>query len=371
MLRPISIVAPILLVALACNKKSGDSTGPSPSVSAAAASSSASAKPTQGPPIDVTLTCVASAHASSEQKSHPASHAFDEDTQTAWNDSAPDGTGQWVEAKLRPGTFVDHVEVGAGWSTKTADGQDLWPLNSSFKTMHVTWDGGSADVQFNRATDRGVKKEVKIGAVTSFVRFTATAVDKGKSADLCLDDAIVVGNCAADCESAANACADTMFVQLATVPSTTAETFDFPITHKMLQGHPDLVGARVVEATRNGQRVMGAVAKNKCQADAILRLAKAWDVIQSTAVCEKLTLRREVWPVDAAMGAQPRVSSAERPKPPGGPSCPAGWQMNDTCLHYGQAPDPKLCCFKPCNANSDCPAGKTCHPDPPWQSYCE
>jgi hypothetical protein len=313
MLRRVSVIATLLLVALACNKKSGDSsTATSASASAAAAPS---AKP-QGPPIDVTLTCVASAQASSEQKSHPAAHAFDEDMQTAWNDSAPDGTGQWVEARLRQGTFVDHVEVGGGWSTKTADGQDLWPLNSSFKTMKVTWDGGSADVQFNRATDRGVKKEVKIGAVTSFVRFTATAVDKGKSADLCLDDAIVIGSCASDCDGAANACADMTFVQLATVPSTTAESYAFPLTRKMLQGHADLVGARVVEATRNGQRVMGAVTKNRCQADAIVRLAHAWEVIQPTALCEKLTVRRDVWTIDAAMGAQPRVSSAERPKPP-------------------------------------------------------
>lgn len=313
MLTRLSLVAPVLFVALACSKKSGD-TSPAPSASASASAAAASAKPPQGPPIDVTLTCVVSANASSEQKSHPALHAFDEDTQTAWNDQAPDGTGQWVEAKLRPGTFVDHVEVGGGWSAKTGDGQDLWPLNASFKTMKVTWDGGSAEVEFNRATDRGVKKAVKIGAVTTFVRFTATAVDKGKSADLCLDDAIVVGNCASDCESAANACADTTFVQLATVPATTAATYEFPLTRKMLQGHPDLVGVRVVEATKGDKRVMGAVAKNKCQADAIVRLAHAWEVVQPTALCEKLTVKRDVWTIDAAMGAQPRVSSAERPK---------------------------------------------------------
>jgi hypothetical protein len=330
MIKRLGLVAPLVILAAACSKKSSDAVVPAPSASAAA-----SAKPAPAP-ADVTLTCVASAQASSEQKSHPAAHAFDGDSRTAWNDQAPDGTGQWVEARLRPGTFVDHVEVGGGWSATTGDGQDLWKLNSSYKTMHVTWDGGGADVQFDRAADRGAKKKVAIGAVTAFIRFTATAVDRGKFADLCLDDAIVIGNCASDCDSAANACADTLFVQLATLNSSTSETYNFPLTRKMLQGNADLVGARIVEATRGGQRVMGAVAKNRCQADAIMRLAHAWEIIQPTTLCEKLTVRREVWPIDAAMGAQPRVSSAERPKPPignkgddeckktGGESCGAG-----------------------------------------------
>jgi hypothetical protein len=162
-------VAPlvVVVVAVACNKKPGDGS-PTPGASASASATA----------IDVTLTCVASAQASSEQKDHPAAHAFDENPQTAWNDSAHDGTGQWVEARLRPGTWVDHVEVGGGWSTTTSDGTDLWTLNSSYKTMHVTWDGGSADVQFDRAADRGVKKKVPIGAVTTSVRFTAAAVDR-------------------------------------------------------------------------------------------------------------------------------------------------------------------------------------------------
>ena len=334
MIKRLWLVAPFVVLGLACSKKSGDaSTAPSASASSATPVASA---PSRGPSIDVTLTCVASAQASSEQKSHPAVHAFDGDQQTAWNDSAPDGTGQWVEARLRPGTFVDHVEVGGGWSAKTGDGQDLWTLNSSYKTMHVTWDGGSADVQFDRKADRGAKKKVPIGAVTGFVRLTATAVDRGKSADLCLDDAIVVGSCASDCDGAAAACADTMFVQLAVPLASTAETYDYPLTRMMLKGHPDLVGARVVEATQNGKRVMGAVVKNRCQADALVRLAHTWDIIQPTAICEKLTVRREVWPIDAAMGTQPRASSADRPKPPpgvladeeckktGGASCGAG-----------------------------------------------
>jgi hypothetical protein len=186
-----------------------------------------------------------------------------------------------------------------------------------------------------------VKKPVPIGAVTSFVRFTATAVDKGKSADLCLDDVIVVGSCASDCESAANACADSMFVQLATLPPTTAATYDFPLTRKMLSGHADLVGARVVETTQSGKRVMGAVAKNKCQADAILRLAHAWEVIQPTATCEKLTVGREVWTIDAAMAAQPRVSSAERPKPPA-----PGAKGDEECKKSGGAScGPGMTCY--------------------------
>jgi hypothetical protein len=317
---------------------------------------------THGPPIDVTLTCFASAQASSEQKDHPPAHAFDENPKTAWNDQAPDGAGQWVEARLRPGTWVDHVEVGGGWSYTTADGTDLWPLNSTFKTMHVVWDGGSADVQFDRASDRGAKKNVPIGAVTSTIRFSATTVDRGKYADLCLDDVIVVGSCASTCDATASACADGLFVQLATPQSSTPDTYDYPITRKMLKGHPDFVGVRVVEATRNGQRVMGAIVKNQCQADAIVRLATGWHVIKPSSSCDKVEVRHEVWTVDAAMGADTR-----EPPPPapaaGRPPCPAGWFRSGACDYV---PLDQPCeCFKPCDEDSDCPAGQKCLEGPP------
>jgi hypothetical protein len=258
--------------------------------------------------------------------------------------------------------------------------------------MHVTWDGGSADVQFDRAADRGVKKKVPIGAVTTFVRFTAAAVDRGKYADLCLDDAIVFGSCSSDCDGTAAACAETLFVQLAVPQASTADTYDYPLTRKMLKGHPDLVGARVVEATRNGKRVMGAVVKNRCQADAIVHLASQWDILGATASCEKLALRREVWSVDAAMGTEPR----DAPPPPrhakpdverecsNNFNCNAGefcWTMMPGAQGYCRKncpPGPNWMvngtsgtCFLSCSKDSDCPKNQHCATDPPWAGECE
>ena len=148
--------------------------------------------------------CIVRARASSEQPRHPAMHAFDQRPSTAWNEAAPgDGTGEWVEVVLEPGTRVDYVEVGGGWSAMSEGGAlDLWAHNNSFRVMKVSFDGGAREVTFDRKTDRGVKKRVELGVATTSVRFTAIAVDRGRFDDLCLDDAVLYGKpgpaCAAE-----------------------------------------------------------------------------------------------------------------------------------------------------------------------------
>lgn len=146
------------------------------------------------PPRNITQEAVLHVRASSEQANHSASHAFDELPKTAWNENdAGDGTGQWIEAQLRPETYLTSIKVGCGWSALTAHGEDLWELNNSFRKMQISWDGGSAIVECNRATDRGVKKSVPIRTTTRFLRITALEVDRGRFNDLCLDDVLLFG----------------------------------------------------------------------------------------------------------------------------------------------------------------------------------
>lgn len=158
--------------------------------------SGAPAAPARQVAVTRLAACVSEARASSAQPTHPASHVFDGSTATAWNEASPgDGTGQWVEARFPAGTHLDHVEVGGGWSHTTGAGEDLWTLNNSFRVMRVSWDGGSREISFDRQSDRDRQKRVDIGASVTFVRFEARAVDHGRFADLCLDEATFFGTC--------------------------------------------------------------------------------------------------------------------------------------------------------------------------------
>ena len=152
---------------------------------------------TRTTPIDITRLCVVEARASSETPGHPASLAFDGSRSTAWTEASEgDGTGAWVEAALRPGTWVASVTVGGGWSSFSEKGDvDLWAHNNTFRKMRVSWDGGEAIVAFDRKHDRDARKKVDVRATTKTVRMTALEVDRGRFNDLCLDEVVVMGSC--------------------------------------------------------------------------------------------------------------------------------------------------------------------------------
>jgi hypothetical protein len=169
---------------------------PPPAVSAPAplATPSASAL---APIADITRLCRSVVRASSERAAHPALHAFDGIPATAWTEADDgNGTGQWVEAELVPGTWVSSVEVSGGWSAKTASGVDLWEHNTTFRRMRVSWDGGEQELTFERARDRGKRRRVVVEAPTRSIRITALEVDRGRFHDLCLDEVVIHGRCA-------------------------------------------------------------------------------------------------------------------------------------------------------------------------------
>ena len=146
---------------------------------------------------DITRLCMQKASASSHSEDHPPSLAFDGSNQTAWSESDPgDGTGQWIEAHLKPGTWVAEVHVRGGWASRVkSHSLDLWKHNNSFRAMRVSWQGGEQNVHFDRNKDRDVSKRVWVGAHTPQLRFTATEVDRGRFDDLCLDEIVIRGYC--------------------------------------------------------------------------------------------------------------------------------------------------------------------------------
>jgi serine/threonine protein kinase len=145
---------------------------------------------------DITRLCRTAVRASSQEPGHPAEQAFDGIPDTAWTEASPgDGAGQWVEADFRPGTWVSEVVVSGGWSSTTGAGADLWKINSTFRRMRVSWDGGEQVVTFDRATDRGKHKRVAVNSRTRHIRITALEVDRGPFLDLCLDEVVIYGRC--------------------------------------------------------------------------------------------------------------------------------------------------------------------------------
>ncbi|MCC6522384.1 MAG: hypothetical protein IT373_06970 [Polyangiaceae bacterium] len=99
-------------------------------------------------------------------------------------------------------------------------------------------------------------------------------------------------------------CSLDLFVQLLTVPSTTAASYDYPEVQALLRGNPSYHGVRVVEAKRAPRKGIdpdhdtlkrvGAVVRNRCQADRLTRDAQAALKSGAGALCEKLAVLREV-----------------------------------------------------------------------------
>jgi serine/threonine protein kinase len=166
--------------------------------SSAGPSASAAPSATVRTPVtgNITRLCMKSVRASSAAKDHPAAHAFDGIVATAWTDGVKgDGSGEWIELELEPESYVSEVEVSGGWAHQTESRVDLWTHNATFRRMQVAWDSGEAEVAFDRKKDRGKKKRVKVDKRVTRLRFTALEVDRGRFADLCLDEVAVFGEC--------------------------------------------------------------------------------------------------------------------------------------------------------------------------------
>jgi len=301
-------------IALSACRKSEETVQPEPAASLSAAVIN-SAPPPPKISRNINASCIVGARASSAHPRHPAIHAFDEKPSTAWNEDADgDGTGEWVEVLLKPGTVVHYVEASGGWSAMSNPGNvDLWEHNNSFRIMKVSWDSGQKEISFLRGSDRGTKKRVDIDTETKAIRFSAVEVDRGRFNDLCLDDVLIYGDCpagetpVATVELAAGtkcppirdqACDSDLFVQLATPLPTTPLSYDYPLTQKLLRGNPEFRGTRVVETTRNGRRVMGAIVRNRCVADELIRVADEAMKSNPQASCEPIRVDRTVFVVD-------------------------------------------------------------------------
>jgi hypothetical protein len=244
-----------------------------PSASAAASATAPSAPKVASKPAvvrDITARAVVDVSASSAQGCHQPGAAFDSWPTTSWTeDNAGDGTGEWIEARVAEGTWVEHLEIGGGWFGKaSSDVVDLWEHNNSFRKMKVTWDGGEATLEFNRLADRGRRKRVPIGKAISSFRITAEAVDKGRFNDLCVDDVYVFGGMATPAPSSPDEacldaspaeCADGLFMKYPGValPRVARETVD------KLAADRALFGVQMLSDRKAGP---GILVRNACQA---------------------------------------------------------------------------------------------------------
>jgi hypothetical protein len=179
----------------------GASASPKASSSAAAsaqpsvASASAASRPAPPSPEsfgpNVTKEVVEAVNASNAYDTNTPAFAIDGKPATAW--SAPPA-GAWLEVGLFPGTKVDGIELGGQRVGKNSTGDERWDVNGVMKKIQVTWDGGEGLLTFDRATDKGVRKKLGIGAMTRKIRITVLEVDKGsKSEDVDIDELAIFG----------------------------------------------------------------------------------------------------------------------------------------------------------------------------------
>ena len=163
----------------------------------ASASAAASAATTAAPPKpeafgpDVTKEVVEAVNASNGFDSNQPGFAVDGKPATSWS-SPPEGA--WIEFALYPGTRVDGIELAGQRTGKTSNGEERWEINGVMKQLKVEWDGGQAELGFDRATDKGVRKKLPIGATTRKLRISVVAFDKGsKSGDIDIDELAIFG----------------------------------------------------------------------------------------------------------------------------------------------------------------------------------
>jgi hypothetical protein len=164
---------------------------------AAAGSAAASAAPAAAPPKpeafgpNVTKEVVESVNASNGFDTNQPAFSIDGKPATSWS-SPPEGA--WIEYALYPGTRVDGIELAGQRTGKTSNGEERWDINGVIKQLKVEWDGGQGELSFDRASDKGVRKKLPIGATTRKLRLSVVAFDKGaKSADIDIDELNIFG----------------------------------------------------------------------------------------------------------------------------------------------------------------------------------
>lgn len=160
------------------------------SATPSATSAVAAPKPEDFGP-DVTKDAVEAINASFAYDTNQPNAAIDGKIATAW--SAPP-SGAWLEVGLYPGTRVDGIELDGARADKNSNGEERWDTGGVIKKVKVEWDGGSAELTFDRAKDKGVRKKLPIGATTRKLRLSILEVDKGsKSDDIDVDELKIFG----------------------------------------------------------------------------------------------------------------------------------------------------------------------------------
>ena len=140
---------------------------------------------------DIAKTAVEAINASAAFEFNQPQHALDGKPTTSW--SAPSSGKPWLEVSLLPGTKVDGIELGGQRTDKTGT-DERWDANGVLKRVRVVWDGGEGELTFARATDKGVRKRLGIGAVTRRVRIEVLEAEPGtKSSDIDVDELGIFG----------------------------------------------------------------------------------------------------------------------------------------------------------------------------------
>jgi hypothetical protein len=203
------VLASACLVASACNEPSSGPSAASSAAPAAPARSAAtsaaaapppadeSAAPKASPPAvtafgpDITKSAVEAINASHGYEFNQPHYALDGKSTTSW--SAPGDSKPWLEVTLLPGTKVDGIEL-SGQRTGKSGALERWTANAVMKRVRVVWDGGEGELTFARATDKGVRKKLPIGAATRKLRLEVLEADLGeKSNDIDIDELGIFG----------------------------------------------------------------------------------------------------------------------------------------------------------------------------------
>ncbi len=128
------------------------------------------------------------------RETHPAAHAFDANTHTAWNDGVSGtGAGEWIEARFGSGTHVTSMRIDTGWNFVSPRFGDLFVANSHIRRLRLVFDEG-APIEREVAEDQRSIEVTGIDRVVRSVRVVAVDVwDGTRFHDMCISEIEIRG----------------------------------------------------------------------------------------------------------------------------------------------------------------------------------
>jgi hypothetical protein len=119
-----------------------------------------------------------------------AEQAVDGDVKTAWQSSAPDPVGQWLEFEFAANTVIEKAKISTGYDATSDKHGDLFELNAHARTISFIVDGQVVEARTVAFNEREIDVNLQRPVKTLRLRFDAVFPGTKWKNDLSISEAI-------------------------------------------------------------------------------------------------------------------------------------------------------------------------------------